>query len=300
MFPAIKNEFNKELPAKTPGTGVDFHMHTVASDGMWTPQTLVNTAVAQGLKTIAVSDHDTFRNVRTVQALAAPYGLQVVPGVEVTINWRSEIYHMLVLNFDLENPDFSTLLADTEAQSQAKKHNIIEGLKKKGYRLHKLDEVKQADGSFLTTDIVRALVRGGEVSTFDRGYNLCVPFGIEHTCSQPADRAIEAALSAGGIPMLAHPGRAEYSFSRATPEVLTELVGMGLAGVEVYHYSHQPADIELYQNFARRHNLLISAGSDSHNEARKPTPWNPELTRGLLERFALTDTGLDYSESAVS
>ena len=297
MFQIHKNKTN--LPTKTPGSGVDFHMHTTASDGMWTPQTLVDTAVAQGLRVMTVSDHDTFKNVRPVQALAARHGITVVPGVEITINWQSAVFHMLVFNYDLDNAELAAMLDDTEAQTVTKQAEIIEGLHKQGYKLHKLDDLKREDGTFLTVEIVRALVKGGEVATFDQAYRLCVPLGIERTSSQPAERAIKTALKAGGLPVVAHPGRAEYGFSSATPAILRDLVEFGLAGVEVYHYSHQPADIERYSEFARQHNLVISAGSDSHNESRKPTAWNPQLLRPLLERLNLKN-GLDFIESAAS
>lgn len=270
---------------KSPGVGVDFHMHTVASDGAWTPETLVKTALEQGLHTFAVSDHDTVKSVRPTQKLAAQHGLTVIPGVEITVNWHQQVYHMLVLNYDLDNPALLKLLENTQEQEKERKQGIINGLKKRGYKLDKLDEIKRPDGHFLATDIIRALQKGGEVKTYEQGYREAVQFGLERICSQPADLALEAALSAGGIPVLAHPGRAEYGFSAATPEVLQELVGYGLAGVEVYHYSHSEALVELYKNFARENNLLISAGSDSHGSARLPMPWNPELVRGLLERL---------------
>ena len=262
-------------------------MHTTASDGLWTPETLVETAAAQGLRTLALSDHDTFKNVRPVQALAAQHGITVVPGVEITINWHEAIFHMLVFNFDLDNLEMAALLDDTQAQTVAKQASIIADLQKQGYKLDKLADFKREDGSFLSVDIVRALVRGGEVPTFDQAFRLCVPLGLERICSQPADKALTTAVRAGGVPVMAHPGRAEYGFSSATPAILTELLEYGLAGVEVYHYSHQEADIERYTEFARQHNLVVSAGSDSHNESRKPMPWNPEMVRPLLERLDL-------------
>lgn len=270
---------------KTPGVGVDFHMHTVASDGVWTPETLVKAAVEEGLHTFAVSDHDSLKSVRPTQKLAAQHGLNVIPGVEITVNWRNQIYHMLVLNYNVDDPALNTLLEDTQRQERARKEEIIAGFKKRGYKLDKLDDLKRPDGHYLATDIIRALQKGGEIATFEQGYREAVAFGLERICAQPADKAIEVALGAGGLPMLAHPGRAEYGFSAATPEVLHELRDFGLAGLEVYHYSHSEATVELYKKFALENDMLISAGSDSHGTARMPTPWNPELVRALLERL---------------
>ncbi len=281
----IEKELQNQL--KTPGRGVDFHMHTLASDGMWSPEKLVETAVAQGVRLLAVSDHDTIQSVAPVSALAAQAGLQFVPGVEITICWKDAMYHMLVYNFDPQNAALNSLLEDTQAQLTAKKHEIIEGLHKRGYTLSKLESFKRPDGSFLPTDIARAMVRGGEVATFEQALTECRKFGLDRICCQAADVALKVAIEAGGVPVMAHPGRQEYGFTVATAETLREMVEFGLAGLEVYHHSHQPADVARYLDFAHQNKLAISAGSDSHGESRKPMPWNPELTRTLLERFDL-------------
>jgi 3',5'-nucleoside bisphosphate phosphatase len=289
------NSKNKEIALKTPGYGVDFHMHTQASDGAWTPETLVEVANAQGIRLFAVSDHDVTGSVRQTQAIAARHGIEVIPGVEITVNWKNQIYHLLSLNFDLDNPELNALLADTRAQETARKDEIIAGLKKSGFKLDKLDAMKRPDGHFLATDIVRALHKGGEVRSFEEGYRRAVQFGLERICSQPADAAISTVVKAGGVPVLAHPGRAEYGFSAATPQVLREFMEFGLAGVEAYHYSHDETTTEWLKTFAQKNGLAISAGSDSHGEARKPMPWNPEIVAGLLERLNKKPTR-DYQE----
>lgn len=280
---------------KAPGAGVDFHMHTLASDGLWTPEKLIETAADQGLRLLAVSDHDTIKSVRPAQELGAKLGIKVIPGVEITINWKNAMYHMLVFNFNLDDPGLNDLLADTDLQVTTKKQEMIEGLKKQGYKLDKLDGLKNADGNYQAVEIARALYHGGEVATFDQALRLCREVGLDRVCSQSADKAIQVSLAAGGIPIMAHPGREEYGFKIATVEVLREMVEFGLSGVEVYHYSHPPAEVEHYRNFARQNGLIISAGSDSHNESRKPTPWDPELVRDMLERLNVTPPKLETS-----
>ncbi len=287
MFFKGNNLVKKTLTLKMPGAGVDFHMHTTASDGAWSPQGLVDTAAAEGLKVFAVTDHDTIKSMRTVQSLAAQRGMQVIPGVEITINWRQAMYHMLVFNFDPDDTGLNRLLDDTEAQLAAKRQALLDGAARRGYKLVRLDDFKRSDGTFNPIDVARALHRGGEITTFDQAIKFCRQHGLDRICSQPADEAIRVALAAGGIPVIAHPGRQEYGFTVATTETLRELVEVGLAGIEVYHYSHGPAEINRYLEFARQHGLAISAGSDSHGENRKPTPWNPELAAALLERFDL-------------
>lgn len=270
---------------KRPGVGVDFHAHTVASDGAWTPETLVVTAVEAGIKVLTVSDHDTLGSVRAVKKLAEAHGIRFVPGVEITINWREAMYHLLVFNYNPDNAALNTLLNDTKTQVAAKHATMLEGLRKRNYKLEKLDSYRRPDGHFLTTDIARTLYKGGEVRSFEQALNICQQVGMDKVCWQSAEKVLKVALAAGGVPVIAHPGRSEYGFSVATPEVLSELLELGLVGLEAYHPSHSAETVESYLDFAHKHRMVVSAGNDSHGEARKPTPWNPELVRDLLERF---------------
>lgn len=274
-----------EIITKTPGAGVDFHMHTLASDGLWTPEKLVETAAAQGLRLMTVSDHDTIANVAAVRTEAEKWGIGFVPGVEVTVNWKNGNYHLLLLNFDPSNPALIAMLEDTHYLMQAKQQQMISDLRKRGYKVDKLDDFRRPDGHFLSIDIARALVRGGEVPAFDRAFQLCREVGIERTITQPAARAFAVGLQAGAVPVLAHPARSEADISSANTQILQDMVEMGLAGLEIYHYSHKPEDIIRLTAFARENKLAISCGSDSHNETRKPMPWNPELCKSLLERL---------------
>jgi hypothetical protein len=134
-------------------------------------------------------------------------------------------------------------------------------------------------------DIVRALVRGHELPTFERALHTCLEVGLDERVAQPADVALRIGLAAGGVPVLAHPCRTDAGISEAPKWALEEYVSMGLGGVEAYHHSHNPEMIDRMVRFARKHDIAISCGSDSHNESRKPMPWNPELCRSLLERL---------------
>lgn len=270
---------------KMPGAGVDFHAHTLASDGLWTPETLVAAAKAAGVKVMTVSDHDTIGSVAAVRQLAEAQGIQFVPGVEITINWRAAIYHLLVFNYDPKNADLNILLNDTRQQIANKHTAMITELRHRGYKLTELEKYRKADGHLLDADIAKTLYKAGEVPTFDMALQLCTQVGMQKVISQPADKVLAVAVAAGGVPVLAHPGRAEYAFSAATPEILRELRSLGLIGLEAYHPSHSPQVRQEFVDFAQANQMLISAGNDSHSEARPPTNWNPELVRGLLERL---------------
>src|SRR5438105_4597877 len=121
--------YSVEQAMKLPGLGVDFHMHTIASDGAWTPEKLVETAATQGIRIMTVSDHDTIKSVRPVAELARARSIQFVPGVEITIMWKEAMYHLLLFNFDPNNAALNALLDDTQRQMLYKKEYIIDELR---------------------------------------------------------------------------------------------------------------------------------------------------------------------------
>jgi predicted metal-dependent phosphoesterase TrpH len=254
---------------------------------------LVETAATQGVRIITVTDHDTIGNVEPVRLKAQAQGIGFVPGLELTVGWKDSNYHLLMFNFDSSNPHLNALLQDTQYRVLQKKERILNYLYKLGYKLHGLDQVRRPDGDFMLYDIPRALVCGNEVQNYDHAYSVCMGGGFDEIINQPAELGFEIGNMAGAVMVLAHPGRSDPGISYASDHVLEEFVEMGLSGVEAYHYSHGGDAIERLVRFARKRDLAISCGSDSHNEARKPMPWNPELCRSLLERL-----DIDISEVA--
>jgi hypothetical protein len=87
--------------------------------------------------------------------------------------------------------------------------------------------------------------------------------------------------------LLAHPGRGD-GFATYDAQLLDEFRQEApIDGLEVYHPLHTPAQATMYQEYARRHHLLISAGSDSHHPDRPPIKHRAELCRDLLERVGI-------------
>lgn len=289
-----------EVSLKMPNAGVDFHAHTLASDGLWTPETLVAAAKAAGVQVMTVSDHDSIGSVAEVRRIAEANNIRFVPGVEITINWRAAIYHLLVFNYDPQNADLNALLDDTRDKVANKHANMITGLRKRGFKLADIEKYRKPDGHLLDGDFAKALHKGGEVPTLSLAIELCNEVSMQQVFSQSADKVLAVAVAAGGVPILAHPGRAEYAFSAATPAILRELRAMGLMGLEVYHPSHSPEVRQEYLEFAQANKMIVSAGNDSHSEARPPTNWNPELVRGLLERLEVAVPIAENLETTVS
>jgi predicted metal-dependent phosphoesterase TrpH len=273
--------------------GVDLHTHTQASDGIWTPESLIDIAVERGVQVISVTDHDTIQNVKAVETQAKAAGLDFVPGVEVTVDWKNSVYHLLLFSFDADNADLQTMLDDTQLRQWNKRQRMINALLSRGYDLHALEPVAYPGSGLLPVfELSRALVLGGEVADIAQARAVCREVDRDGSITQSVERALAVGLAAGAIPVLAHPGRGGSEICAAPNEVLDEMVEMGLKGVEVYHYTHTPEMEERLVKFAQKNDLAISCGSDSHDDVRKPLPWHPELCRSLLERLDIEDSTL--------
>jgi predicted metal-dependent phosphoesterase TrpH len=99
---------------------------------------------------------------------------------------------------------------------------------------------------------------------------------------------VDAAHQDGGVCLLAHPGHKEGGFVTYDVHRLDKLrQEIPIDGLEVYHPKHTLAQTRMYQEYAQRNNLLISAGSDSHSSDKPPIKYQAELCRGLLERVGI-------------
>jgi predicted metal-dependent phosphoesterase TrpH len=247
----------------------------------------------RGIQVISVTDHDTTQNVKAVEVQARAAGLDFVPGVEVTVDWKNSVYHLLLFAFDVDNPALQAMLEDTKRRQWNKRQRMINALLSRGYDLNALEPADYPGSGLLPAfELSRALLRGGEVADLAQARAVCREVDTDGSITQSVERALAVGRAAGAIPVLAHPGRGGSEICAAPNEVLDEMVEMGLEGVEVYHYTHTTEMEERLIKFARKNDLAISCGSDSHDEKRQPLPWHPELCQSLLERLDLNENSL--------
>ncbi len=246
---------------------IDLHMHTTASDGRLSAAELVARAAAAGLTTISVTDHDTVAAIDSVTAEAAPRGIRVIPGIEVTAVDRNRDVHMLAYFIDPANEPLADLLAKQRALRVRRVTEIAE-------RLAQLSVPVDVDTLLLMAaahpgssvgrpQLARELVRAGHVQStqeaFDKWLATGQPAFVPRTGPSPAD-VIATIHGAGGVASFAHPGVTNRD------DLIAPLADRGLDAIEVYHSDHTPEQVRGYQGLAMRHNLLVSGGSDFHGD----------------------------------
>ena len=249
---------------------IDLHLHTTASDGHLSPAQLVARAHAAGLTTISVTDHDTVAAIAEVVELAGAVGIRVVPGIEITAVDDGRDVHMLGYFFDPASTTLATLLERQRAVRVARVRDMGDRLAELGLPIDVesvlLAAAARPGSAVGRPQVARELMRAGYVSSVQQAFDLWLATGrpafIDRTGPSPA-AVVDAIHDAGGVASLAHPGVTRRD------ELITALVDHGMDAIEVFHTDHSPEDVDAYQALARRHDVVVTGGSDFHGDASR-------------------------------
>jgi len=274
----------------TPDAAIDLHMHTTYSDGRWSAEQLINYLVDEHYDLVSVTDHDRVDMVASMAALAAEKGLPVLPGVEMSTDWNGKMGHVLCYGFD---PQQNYLIEITEAvvrKQLENTHAVHDELLKRGYTFPREEEVLAENGGKLRRPVDNAVLlrEHGHVSDWRTAMRMIHEAGFYSVRADMAE-TVEAAHRSGAVCLIAQPGRREGGFTFYDPALLDQLrVDIPIDGIEVYHPYHDAQIIEAYLEYVRKHDLLMSTGSDSHCvPGRMPIKYRAEISRNLLERVGI-------------
>jgi predicted metal-dependent phosphoesterase TrpH len=253
--------------------GIDLHIHTTASDGTFTPTEVIAHAQELGLKAISITDHDTVAGSKEALENGIPSSLEFLTGVEISASpprfySRSGSFHLLGYSIRLDNPQLNQTLEKLQQARKNRNPAIINRLNKLGIPLS-LDEVSEEAGKAQLgrPHIAQFLVKKGIVASIDEAFDRFLgsdkPAYVDKY-RVPCSKAIEVILGSGGIPVLAHPGLLDYENDSQLDELICQLKAMGIKGVEVYYTEHTADQTHLLAELARRHDLLMTGGTDFH------------------------------------
>jgi predicted metal-dependent phosphoesterase TrpH len=271
---------------------IDLHAHTTASDGMLSPEGLVDLAKESGVSVLAVTDHDTLASIPRAMAEGTRVGLEVVPGVEVTAYVDDLEVHILGHFVHPDDARLAQFLACSRDDRIARIRRMIDKLWSLGLPLDAEEILSQAPGASVgRPHLAQAMVKRGYVGSvqeaFDRYLTVGKPAHVERA-RIPAAEAISAIKQAGGVPSLAHPG----VYGR--DEMIPRLVEQGLMGLEVHHPDHDPEAIFRYERMRLRYGMLAAGGSDYHGTPglRTSSPGRPSLPEAEFDRLATAAAGI--------
>lgn len=270
---------------------IDLHMHSSYSDdGEFSPKELLNLSRRAGLSYLSITDHNCVRAAFEAQSLSCQFNIQVIAGVELDCMHEGRSFHLLGYGFDYTNPTFAEIEQSILTQEQASAKLKIELFQRAtGIPLSAAEVLDAAKDGIVTGELIAEILLqrqdaqeqelllpyldGGARSDnpyvnfywdyFAQGKPAYVPV---HFISMT--EAVKLLHNAGGIAVLAHPGQnlqGDYAF-------LEKIIETGIDGIETYSSYHGNEEAVRFDNFAQRHGLLVTCGSDFHGKTKPSIP----------------------------
>ncbi|QTB90483.1 PHP domain-containing protein [Bifidobacterium saguini] len=272
-----------EMPVAPPKTGWDIHCHTVFSDGTETPAVLAAQCRAQGLKGVAISDHDTTAGWLDAEAGAREVGLPLLRGTEITATDQGVSVHMLGYQYDPKNSRIVELFASTREARLRRTQRMVE-LMSHDYPISWESVLAQVKEGSKTTigrpHIADALVSAGVYENRSEAFADAVNSSSKYyipTPSPTTHEVVAAIKEAGGVILVAHAADLSRNRRLLSDEQIASLVDEGLDGLEVWHRGNPPEQRERLLGLCSRFHLLVTGGSDWHGKG-KPNLLGENLT----------------------
>lgn len=257
---------------------IDLHMHSTASDGTLSPTELIRFAAECGCNTVALTDHDTAAGVSEARSEAHRLGIRFIAGIEVSSLWGGRSIHVVGLGIDDTNPVLTRKVREFEVSRTRRAAQIAEKLAALGIAgmLEKATAFAENKLNVSRVHFALALLEAGAVKNqqeaFDRYLGDGKPAYIMATWPTVAE-AVDLIHTAGGIAVMAHPGRYHFKNDWTVDELMKDFAAAGGEAVEVISGSQQPDFTPRCLAWAREYKLLVSTGSDFHSKTgTRPMP----------------------------
>ncbi len=240
---------------------VDFHSHTTESDGTLPPAELVRKMRDRGVSWFSITDHDT---TRAYEGLETP-GQRVITGIEINTTWDGSDVHVLGYRIPTGASPLADILERNRAFRRGRVDTMVRGLNAAGYPITAEQVLAESGGGHAIgrPHVAKALVRHGMIRDVDTAFRELLSRGKPGYAPSHHITPLEAIAvvrDSGGVPVLAHPGRLKDD------SIVEELVEGGLAGIEVFYATHTTQQVASYREKASRFGLVMTAGSDFHDE----------------------------------
>jgi len=251
----------------------DLHSHTTVSDGTLTPEELVQKAIAEGFQVLAITDHDNIAGIKTAQKLAEGSELEVVPGVEISVEYGPGTMHMCGYFMDLDNEQLNKNLDFVQEARRTRNPKIVQKLNEAGFEMT-MEEIENVAGTkqvgrphFATVMFDKGYVKTKQ-EAFDKYLDKSAPCYVNKERLSLED-SIKSIREAGGIPVLAHPISLKLKNFDEYREMFEMLRDKGVMGIEAYTSRQTDDESETFRQMADELGMLVTGGSDFHG-ANKP------------------------------
>jgi predicted metal-dependent phosphoesterase TrpH len=250
-------------PHPASSVAADMHAHSTVSDGVLTPRAVVERAAAYGVELFALTDHDEVAGLAEAAATACSLALRFVHGVEVSVTWSGTTVHVVGLGIEPQHQPLQRALARVRSGRTERAQQMAAGLTAAGIEDSyegALRFVRNPD-LISRTHFARHLVESGICrdvrDVFKRYLVAGKPGYVPHEWAR-LDEAVQWIGEAGGVAVLAHPGRYRVG------ELVREFKEAGGVALEVVTSNHTPDQMRRFARMAAEFDLEASRGSDFH------------------------------------
>jgi predicted metal-dependent phosphoesterase TrpH len=262
---------------------VDFHSHTLESDGTLAPGELVAAMAKRGVEIFSISDHDTLGAYAKIDPAAIH--ATVVTGVELNTTYRGNEVHVLGYAFPVDAEPMVAAIANNRRERVARAEKMVAQLCSAGYDIDMATVRKECghgESTIGRPHVARALVRAGYVADIESAFRTLLTAnkaGYVPSLYMTPQFAVDLVVRSGGVPVLAHPGRLKDE------SIIEELVERGLLGLEVFYPTHTPGQVAHFRDVATEFGLVMTAGSDYHDLRYNPRGVGMDVERDDIAGF---------------
>ncbi len=247
----------------------DLHLHSIYSDGSYTPEELCALAKSRGLSLLSVTDHDTLAGEEEKRAAAKRLGLDYLTGWEISAYADTQKLHILGYGCELKE-EYYRFMTERKGLSFLRAEDSVDKLRAAGISVtleEALAERSSPDLPAHTMHIARAVARRLGITESEAylrylGYGRV---GYSDVGRPTPQEAIDCIHQNGGVAIVAHPGRIAMDFAERD-ETLRRLFSLGADGIEAWYTTHTQRDTEYFLALAKEYALLTTGGSDTHIE----------------------------------
>lgn len=242
----------------------DFHLHSTASDGVHTPAWVMEQAAANGVRLLALTDHDTTAGIAEAAAAAKAHGLRLIPGLELSTDLGKADVHLLAYGFDVDAKPLQEFLTWQREGRIGRTRRIVEILADHGMPLDVARVFEIAgEATVGRPHVARALLEKGYVASVQEAFDLWLgngkPADVDRPKLEPAD-AMKVVRDNGGVVFVAHPVFIGDDYAGA----IEQLQAWGASGVETYYKHYDAETVAAHAAIAQRLGMARSGGSDYH------------------------------------
>ncbi|QIG40302.1 PHP domain-containing protein [Microbacterium sp. 4R-513] len=272
----------------------DLHLHSVHSDGTESAARVMTAAHSRGLRTVALTDHDTTSGWAEAAEAATSLGMTFLPGMELSARneWRS--VHLLAYLFDPDDPGLRAEMERIRDDRVGRAERIVRSIGR-DYPLTWEDVMEQTgDGATVgRPHIADALVARGLVGSRGEAFDTILhprEGYYEGHYAPDVERAVDLVVAAGGAPVVAHPTPSGRARMMPLP-LLEQLIGRGLAGFELDHRENTEEGKRILRRLVDKHDLIVTGSSDYHGLGKPNVPGENTTRDEMVERIIALGTG---------